>query len=60
MVQLVDMLLSDLGLYSCTPSTFPELIVWIIKFVVGAALIAGTVKTFLIVCQRFSDGGTRW
>lgn len=56
MVELVRLLLDDLGLYGA-PSTFPELIVWIVTFTVGGALISGTVKTFLSVCQRFSNGG---
>lgn len=54
------MLLEDLGLYGYTPATFPELVVWIVSFVVGAALVAGTVKTILIECFHFSDGGLKW
>lgn len=59
MAELVNLLLEDLGLYG-TPSTFPELIVWVVTFVVGAALIAGTVKTILIACMHFRDGGIKW
>lgn len=57
MVELVDMILQDLGLYGYTPTTFPELIIWIVVFVAGVMLIAGTVKTFLMICQRFANGG---
>lgn len=60
MAELVRLLLEDLGLYGYIPATFPELIVWIVAFVVGAALVAGTVKTFLIVCLRFAEGGLKW
>ena len=59
MAELVKSLLEDLGLYG-TPATFPELIVWIVTFTVGAALIAGLVKTFLIVCLHFGVGGAKW
>lgn len=56
MVELVKLLLDDLGLYGA-PTTFPELIIWVVTFVVGAALVAGTIKTFLIICERFANGG---
>lgn len=59
MAELVDSLLHDLGLFDI-PSTFPELIIWIVKFVVCAALVAGTIKTFLIVCLHFGDRRSRW
>lgn len=59
MAELVRLLLDDLGLYG-TPSTFPELVIWIVKFVVCAALVAGTIKTFLIVCLHFGDRRSRW
>ncbi len=59
MAELVRLLLDDLGLYG-TPSTFPELVMWVVAFVVGAALIAGTIKTFLIVCLHFGDRRSRW
>ncbi len=58
-MELVRSLLVDLGLYGYTPTTFPELIIWVVTFTVGAALVAGTVKTILIICQRFSNGGFR-
>ncbi len=57
MVELVRSLLGDLGLYDALPTTFPELIIWVVTFVVGAALVAGTIKTFLIICERFANGG---
>lgn len=57
MVELVRSLLDDLGLYDALPTTFPELIIWVVTFVVGAALVAGTVKTILIICERFANGG---
>lgn len=61
MAELIRSLLEDLGLYGYSPATFPELIIWVVTFVSGAALIAGTVKTFLIVCQSFAEGGfMRW
>lgn len=60
MAELVRLLLEDLGLYGFTPTNFPELITWVVVFVVAAALVAGTVKTFLIVCLRFAEGGFKW
>lgn len=59
MAELVGSLLQDLGLYGYAPATFPDLIIWVVTFVGGAALVAGTVKTFLIVCQQFAEGGFR-
>lgn len=59
MAELVDLFLDDLGLHG-TPSTFPELVMWIVKFVVCAALVAGTIKTILIVCLHFGDRRSRW
>ena len=59
-MELVRSLLGDLGLYGYTPTTFPELIIWIVTFVGGVSLVAGAVKSFLIVCRHFGDGGTKW
>ncbi|MDE5758296.1 MAG: hypothetical protein K2H85_06750 [Allobaculum sp.] len=59
-MELVKMLLEDLGLYGYTPATFPELVIFIVSFVVGAAFVSGTVKTILILCFHFSDGGLKW
>lgn len=55
MVEIVDYLLTDLGLYGSVPATFPELIVWETKFVVAAALVAGIIKTCFIVCREIGE-----
>lgn len=55
MAQLVKMLLDDLGLYGAAPATFPELVVWVVTFVVAAALVAGTIKTCFIICREFAE-----
>ncbi len=55
MAEIVDYLLTDLGLYGGTPTTFPELIVWVTKFVVAAALIGGIIKTCFIICREIGD-----
>lgn len=58
MADIVKMLLDDLGLYASAPTTFPELIVWIVTFTVAAALLSGVIKTCFIVCREF--GGRMW
>ena len=55
MAVIVDYLLTDLGLYGSVPATFPELIIWVIKFVTAAALIAGIIKTCFIVCREIGE-----
>lgn len=59
MAELVRILLEDLGLYGYTPTTFGELIVWFVSLVVAAVLVAGTIKTFLMICRSVGNGGTR-
>lgn len=55
MANIVKMLLEDLGLYGATPMTFPDLIIWIVVFVVAADLVAGTIKTCFIICREFAE-----
>lgn len=51
----MEYLLNDLGLYGSTPSTFPELITWVVTFTVGASLLAGIIKTCFIVCREIGE-----
>ena len=55
MAEITRYLLDDLGLYGSTPSTFPELIIWIVTFTVAAALSAGIIKTCFIVCREIGE-----
>lgn len=59
MAEIMKMLLEDLGLYAAAPTTFPELIVWIVTFTVAAALLAGIIKTCFIVCRDFGERMSR-
>ncbi len=45
METLVNDFLNDLGLYGTVPTTFPELIVWVVTVTVAFSLIAGVFKT---------------
>lgn len=55
MAEIMKMLLEDLGLYAAAPTTFPELIVWIVSFTVAASLLAGIIKTCFITCREFAE-----
>lgn len=55
MAELVKLLLDDLGLYGVVPTTFPELVVWVVSFTVAAALVSGVIKTCFIICREISD-----
>lgn len=55
MAEIMEYLLNDLGLYGSTPSTFPELITWVVTFTVGASLLAGIIKTCFIVCREIGE-----
>lgn len=55
MAEIVKTLLEDLGLYAAAPTTFPELIVWIVTFTVAASLLAGALKTSFVVCREIAD-----
>ena len=55
MAEIMKMLLEDLGLYAAAPTTFPELIVWIVSFTVAASLLAGIIKTCFIVCRDLGE-----
>lgn len=59
MAELVKILLEDLGLYGYTPTTFGDLIVWFVSVVLAGTLVAGTIKTFLLVCRSVGNGGAR-
>lgn len=60
MAELVRILLEDLGLYGYTPTTFGDLITWFVAVVIAAVLVAGTIKTFLLVCKYVGSGGGRF
>lgn len=55
MAEIMKMLLEDLGLYAAAPTTFPELIVWIVSFTVAASLLAGIIKTCFITCRVLAE-----
>lgn len=55
MAELIKFLLDDLGLYGSAPATFPDLVVWVVTFVVAADLVAGTIKTCFVVCREFAE-----
>lgn len=55
MAEIIDYLLTDLGIYGASPATFPDLIVWVTKFVVAAAIAGGIVKTCFIICREIGE-----
>ncbi len=55
MADIIKMLLDDLGLYEAAPTTFPELVVWVVSFTVAASLLAGVVKSCFIICREISE-----
>lgn len=57
MAGLVNEILTDLGLYGNTPTTFPELITWIASISVAAVLIAGFIKLYFWVIAVIGKGG---
>lgn len=55
MADIIHMLLDDLGLYGSAPQTFSDLIIWIVTFTVGAAVLVGIIRTCFVICREFAE-----
>lgn len=60
MLELMKILLQDLGLYDSIPNSFPELIVWVTTFTVAATVLGCVIKTFFWAVSNIGKVGGKW